>query len=96
MQRVHKMWSRQARRLRRRLLDLQVRFAATCLGASKYNGLYDHLPIEVRRLYVAKAFRLTRTDENHVGWNEIIALQAHDVAWHDVLPFLLPEYTIQL
>lgn len=46
-----------------------------------------NLPVEIRGFNVTEALWLTRTDQKHICWNEIIAPHAHDISNANVTPF---------
>ncbi|EIW54583.1 phospholipid-translocating P-type ATPase [Trametes versicolor FP-101664 SS1] len=52
------------------------------------------LPVEVGRLDIAETLGLTRTEQEHVRGNKLVAFQAQHVADRNVLPFLLDERAV--
>lgn len=73
------------------LFDFEVRLTALeCKIASK-SGLEWHSPVEIRRLNVTQTLWFTGTDDKHVRWNEVVALQSNHVPYPNILPFLFFE-----
>lgn len=53
------------------------------------------LPVEVGRLNVAETLGFTRTEQEHVCGDKLVAFQAQHVADRDILPFLLDERAVR-
>jgi hypothetical protein len=79
----------------RGLLDLEVGLAVHTSATleSRVRGR-QHAPIQIARLDVAQAVGLARAEEDKVGRERVVALEADDVADLDLPPGLVDEGAI--